>query len=84
MSIYKTITVNASLTPLEIGASSDVSGNLEASAAIATDIKHSSVSDYDYLTNKPQINSVELVGNKLLPEIGVDTISNTDIENLLN
>lgn len=83
MSIYKTITVNASLTPLEIGASSEVSGNLEASAAIATDIEHIWVKDYNELENKPQINTVELIGNKSLPEIGVDTISNTDIENLL-
>lgn len=83
MSIYRTITVNASLTPLEIGASSAVNGNLEASAAIATDVEHSLVMNYNTLENKPQINSVELVGNKELDEIGVDTISNIELENIL-
>jgi hypothetical protein len=41
---------------------------------------------YDYITeiiNKPQINSVELVGNKSLPDIGVDSLTNFDIENML-
>lgn len=83
MSIYKTISVNASLTPLEIGASSAVSGNLSAEAALATNVEHSLVMNYNTLQNKPQVNSVELVGNKTLPEIGVDTISNIELENIL-
>ena len=83
MSIYRSITVNASLTPLEIGASSAVNGNLDASAEIATEIEHSLVQNYNTLENKPQINSVELIGNKELGEIGVDTISNIELEKIL-
>ena len=41
---------------------------------------------YDYVTeiiNKPQINAVELVGNKSLSDIGVGSLTNIDIENML-
>jgi hypothetical protein len=41
---------------------------------------------HDYVTeiaNRPQINAVELVGNKSLPDIGVDSLTNFDIENML-
>lgn len=45
-------------------------------------------SNYNYLTNKPQINSVELVGNKTSSELKLqgemEALSNMDIENLLN
>lgn len=45
-------------------------------------------SNYNYLTNKPQINSVELVGNKTSSELKLqdemEALTNTDIENLLN
>ena len=45
-------------------------------------------SNYEYLTNKPQINSVELVGNKTSNELKLqdqmEALSNIDIENLLN
>lgn len=45
-------------------------------------------SNYEYLTNKPQINSVELVGNKTSSELKLqgemEALSNMDIENLLN
>jgi hypothetical protein len=40
--------------------------------------------DYNLLYNKPQINNVTLIGNKMLPEIGIDTISYLDIANLFN
>lgn len=38
--------------------------------------------DYDKLHNKPRINDVELSGNKELSEIGVETISDEDIDSL--
>lgn len=45
-------------------------------------------SNYEYLTNKPQINSIELVGNKTSSELKLqgemEALSNMDIENLLN
>jgi hypothetical protein len=84
MSSYRTITVNASLSKAQIDVpSTALSGNIAASAEIATPVKHSIVLDYNALENKPEINSVELVGNKTLPEIGVNSISNIDLENLL-
>lgn len=40
--------------------------------------------DYNVLHNKPQVNYVELVGNRSLEEIGVDTLSNADILEIFN
>lgn len=42
----------------------------------------SGTNDYERLVNQPQINSVTLIGNKDLPEIGVGTISNSEISRL--
>ena len=49
-----------------------------------------SVGDYEILSNKPQINDVELIGNKTLDELGIqeegnypDTrVTNLEIDNL--
>ena len=35
--------------------------------------------DYNELINKPQINDVTLQGNKSLPDIGVEHVTNADI-----
>lgn len=44
--------------------------------------------DYNKLTNKPSINAVELIGNKTSDELylqdKMDTLTNNDIEELLN
>ena len=40
-------------------------------------------SDYDYIKNKPQLNSVTLKGNKTFEEIGINPISNIELLNLL-
>lgn len=39
--------------------------------------------DYNKLINKPQIESVELVGNKALEDIGIDHLSNADLAAIL-
>lgn len=39
-------------------------------------------SDYNLLSNKPQINSVELKGNKSLPDIGIETASSDEITSI--
>jgi hypothetical protein len=39
--------------------------------------------DYEILRNKPQISSVELIGNKSLSDLGIETISNMELEILL-
>lgn len=41
------------------------------------------VVDYNIMFNKPQIELVELVGNKTFEELGITSINTTDIDNLL-
>lgn len=42
--------------------------------------------NYNYLQNKPQINSVELIGNKTTSDLNlqepIDLATNTDIDNM--
>ena len=40
------------------------------------------LADYEILENKPQIESVELVGDKSFEDLGLNGISNSEIENL--
>ena len=40
--------------------------------------------NYNELINKPQINSVELIGNKSFEELGDHTLSNLEIKNIFN
>lgn len=40
--------------------------------------------DYNILDNKPQIESVELIGNRELEEIGVDHLSIEDLIHILD
>ena len=46
-----------------------------------------STGDYNELVNKPQINSVELIGNKLSEDLGLEPtihdITEQDIDNLI-
>lgn len=62
------------------GELSNRTGNLQGSLLRATTIYEY---DYNALANKPQIESVELVGNKSLEEIGVDHLSNADLAAIL-
>ena len=39
--------------------------------------------DYNALVNKPQIEGVVLIGNKNINEIGIGTITEQDIDNLI-
>lgn len=45
-------------------------------------------SNYEHLSNKPKINSIELLGNKTSNDLNLqdkmEALSNMDIENLLN
>lgn len=83
MSAYRTITVNASFGNSEIGSSATLTGGVDASGEFASVIRHNSVNDYNLLDNKPQINSVTLQGNKSLPDIGVGSLTNMELEQLL-
>ena len=42
-----------------------------------------SVIDYSVILNKPQIELVELVGNKTFEELGITAMGMADIDNLL-
>lgn len=46
-------------------------------------INHIETKDYEELENKPKLNSVELVGDKQLSEVGINKITNAEILNLL-
>ena len=40
--------------------------------------------DYNRLVNKPQINGVELVGNKSFEDLGEQTITNVELQSIIN
>lgn len=42
------------------------------------------VESYNDLNDKPQINDVELIGNKTFEELGAESLTNIDIENIIN
>ena len=41
-------------------------------------------SNYPALTNKPQINNVELIGNKTFEELGIQTMTNLEIKEVFD
>ena len=51
---------------------------------LKTEINYVSSNDYEKLMNKPQINDVELVGNKSSRDIGIFDLSNAEIDRLVN
>lgn len=64
------------------------SGSLSASLSGGTKISGSlsmpdaRTTDYEALRNLPKINSVELKGNKQFEELGLQEVSNIEIDNL--
>jgi hypothetical protein len=54
----------------------EVSAVLVANGNISVNTSEISISDYNQLTNKPQINSVELSGNKTLADLGIQAAGN--------
>ena len=46
-------------------------------------INHIETKDYEELENKPKLNSVELIGDRQLSEVGINKITNAEILNLL-
>lgn len=42
-----------------------------------------SVDDYNRLYNKPSIEGIELVGDKSFEELNLQTLTNTELENIL-
>lgn len=64
------------------------SGNLSASLSESSKVGGSlsmpdaRTADYEALRNLPKINDVELRGNKQLDELGLQEVSNIEIDNL--
>lgn len=42
-----------------------------------------SVNDYNDLRNKPRIEGVELIGDKTFEELNLQSLTNTELENML-
>lgn len=72
--------VSASVTTLPAGSPATVSTTLSESSLDFQFGIPASITDYAQLTNKPQIESVTLEGNKTFPDLNLDTISNEDID----
>lgn len=84
MSVYRTLTVAAQLSNNQVNASADIEGNdITANAQTINRIDVNNVSNYDLLNNKPQINSVTLQGDKSFEDLGLEGISNIELENIL-
>ena len=72
--------VSASVTTLPAGSPATVSTTLSESSLDFQFGIPASITDYAQLTNKPQIESVTLEGNKTFPDLNLDIISNEDID----
>ena len=56
---------------------------MDASFETIIRVSDTPVSDYNNLINQPKINEVKLIGNRTLEELGLNTISNIELEELL-
>ena len=84
MSTYRTVTVTPTLSQSRVTASPTVSDpEISAAASMVNNIEVTNTSNYNLLQNKPQIESVELTGNKSFDDLGLSNISNMRIEQLL-
>lgn len=83
MSVYRTLTVDAQLSDNQINVAADLTGNINADAQIINRMEINNVSDYNLLNNKPLINSVTLQGDKSFEDLGLESISNIELEEIL-
>lgn len=84
MSAYRTVTVTPALSSNKITVSASISeNNISASAKVVNEVQVNNTSDYNLLNNKPQIESVELQGNKSFNDLGLSKISNMQIEQMI-
>lgn len=84
MSVHKTVTVKATLTGNQITVAPTISrSSIKTAAEVVNKTTVTNTSDYNALTNKPQIESVELMGNKSFNDLGLANISNMRLEQLL-
>lgn len=84
MSAYRTVTVTPTLSKNKKVVSPAVSDNdIQASAKVINQVQVNNTSDYELLSNKPQIESVELQGNKTFNDLGLSNITNMRIEEII-
>ena len=84
MSTYRTVTVTPTLSSNTLSVTPEISGNnVRASAKMVNQIQVTNTSDYQLLKNKPQIEAVELIGNKTFNDLGLTNISNMRIEQII-
>lgn len=56
---------------------------METSFETIVRVSSAAVSDYNNLTNQPKINKIRLIGNRSLEELGLNSITNIELEELL-
>lgn len=84
MSVYRTVTVTPTLSSNKISVTPEISGNnIRASATMVNQVQVTNTSNYELLSNKPQIEAVELTGNKTFNDLGLTNISNMRLEQLI-
>lgn len=84
MSAYRTVTVTPTLSGNEISVSPAITKNvIPAAGSMVNETLVSTTSEYPLLKNKPQIESVELVGNKSFNDLGLSRITNMQIEQII-
>lgn len=67
----------------EINASFKRDAPMDTSFETIIRVTDSGSSDYNSLVNQPKINEVKLIGNRSLEELGLNSISNIELEELL-
>ena len=67
----------------EINASFKRDAQMDTSFETIIRVKDSGSSDYNSLVNQPKINEVKLIGNRSLEELGLNSITNIELEELL-
>lgn len=72
------VTINAKATSLSI---ENKQKSLELGATYTEKLL---ANDYNTLKNKPQIEGIELKDNKTFEDLGATSLSNIEIENLIN
>jgi propanediol dehydratase small subunit len=84
MSTYRTVTVKPTLSWNKVRLTPRMSSNqIRATAQVSTKVQVNNTSDYTLLRNKPQIESVELLGNKSFSDLGLTAISNKRLEEIM-
>lgn len=67
----------------EINASFKRDAPMDTSFETIIRVTDSGSSDYNSLVNQPKINEIKLIGNRSLEELGLHSITNIELEELL-